>query len=465
MSNSLGAQIDAYVAAEEGRFLEELFGWLRIPSISADPAHAGDMTAAADYIAEQLKAAGAKTVEQWPTSGNPVVFAELIVDPVAPTVLVYGHYDVQPPDPVELWERPPFEPYVKGAGLSERIYARGACDDKGQVHLQVKAFETAVRTGALKCNVKYLIEGEEEIGSNNLELILDERKDRLAADLVLISDTSMLSLEVPTITTGLRGLSYLEVTLQGPNRDLHSGVYGGSVVNPVNALCGVLASLHDDNSQVVIPGFYDDVVSVSPEERSMMARAPFDKEAYMKDLGVEELGGEEGFLPRERTAIRPSFDINGIWGGYTGAGAKTVLPAVAHAKISFRLVPAQDPDRITELVAEHLIAHTPMGTKIKITPHHGGHPAVTPIELPGYQAAAAAMKDVFGTEPLPQREGGSIPIVHLFKAKLGLEAVLLGFGLDEDAIHSPNESFGVENYRRGVRTVTRFLHGYGEIGR
>jgi acetylornithine deacetylase/succinyl-diaminopimelate desuccinylase-like protein len=456
-----------YIEANKERFLQELFDFLRIPSVSTDPKFKADVRRAAEFLRDKLLEAGAHKAQLFETAGHPIVYAEKIVDPQAPTVLVYGHYDVQPADPYELWETPPFEPVVKKTDIHPNgaIFARGACDDKGQVYLQLKAFETMVKTHDLPCNVKFMIEGEEECGSGNLEPFLHEYKNMLKADVILISDTSIISNDTPSIECGLRGLSYLEVTVTGPKRDLHSGVYGGAVANPINVLCEMIASLKDAKGRITIPGFYDKVQELSPEERALMAQIPFDEEAYKKDLGVEALFGEEGYTTIERASIRPTLDVNGIWGGYTGEGAKTVLPSKAHAKISMRLVPDQDPDEITQLFTEHFLSIAPPYVKVEVHPHHGGKPVVTPIDSPGFQAASRAFEQAWGKKPIPTRGGGSIPIVALFEELLGLKSVLMGFGLDSDAIHSPNEHFGLFNFYKGIETVPLFYQHFKELAK
>ncbi len=447
-----------YLQENKARFLDELIALLRMPSVSANPAHAGDVRNTALWIKAHLEKLGADRVELVETGGHPLVYAEKITDPALPTVLVYGHYDVQPPDPLALWNSPPFEPVVK----DEKLYARGACDDKGQMFLHLKAFELMQQTGALPVNLKFMIEGEEEVGSVNLEAFLRKYREKLKADVVLVSDTSMLANDAPSITTGLRGLSYLEVEVTGPNRDLHSGVYGGAVRNPINALSKMIASLQDDQGRITIPGFYDDVAAVSDDERGAMARAPFDLQAYKAHLDIDQVAGEVGYSTMERTTIRPTLDVNGIWGGYIGEGAKTVLPSKACAKISMRLVPNQKPEVITALFTEHFKSLAPSGTRVVVTPHHGGDPAVTPTDNPAYRAAARAMEATFGKTPIPLRSGGSIPIVALFEQILGLKTILLGFGLDSDAIHSPNEHFGLFNFYKGIETVPLFHQFFAE---
>lgn len=445
-----------YITSNKDRFLEELFAWLRIPSISADSRHKGDVRKAAQYLKDKLAAAGADTVEICETKGHPIVYAESIKDPSLPTVLVYGHYDVQPADPLELWSSPPFEPVIKDG----KIFARGSCDDKGQVYMHVKAFEVMKKHDQLPCNVKFMVEGEEEVGSDNLGTFVKENKAKLKADIILISDTALISLDHPSITTGLRGLSYMEVEVTGPNRDLHSGVYGGAVANPVNVLCKMIASLHDEQGRVTIPGFYDKVASLTDAERKDINKAPFDVEIYKKDLGIKEVHGEKDYTTLERTGIRPTLDVNGIWGGYTGEGAKTVLPSTAHAKISMRLVPDQVSADITQLFTKHFQSIAPAYVKVRVTAHHGGEPAVTPTDSRAFKAASKAFETVWGKAPIPTRDGGSIPIVALFKKELGLDTVLMGFGLDSDAIHSPNEHYGVKNFMLGIETIVAFYRHY-----
>lgn len=450
--------INEYIVANRERFLSELFDWLRIPSISADSRNKGDVRRAALYLKEKFAAAGADNVEICETKGHPVVYAEKIIDTALPTVLVYGHYDVQPADPLELWTSPPFEPVIK----EDKIYARGACDDKGQVYMHVKAFETMMKLNALPCNVKFMVEGEEEVGSDNLGEFVKANKAKLKADVILISDTALISLEHPSITVGLRGLSYMEVEVTGPNRDLHSGVYGGAVANPINTLCHMIASLHDENGRITIPGFYDKVAELSKSDRESLNSAPFDLNEYKKDLNIDEVKGEKGYSTIERTGIRPTLDVNGIWGGYTGEGAKTVLPSKAHAKISMRLVPNQISSEITELFTKHFKAIAPSSVKVKVTAHHGGEPAVTPTDSKAFKAASKAFEEVWGKMPIPTRDGGSIPIVALFKKELGLDTVLMGFGLDSDAIHSPNEHYGVQNFLLGIETIVAFYKNFAK---
>lgn len=454
-----------YIQENRERFLEELLDLLRIPSISADPAYAKDVYRTAVVVAEHLRKAGADNVELFTTPGHPIVYGEKMLDPSLPTVMVYGHYDVQPPDPLDLWESGPFEPVIKKTALHPEgaIYARGSCDDKGQMFMHVKAFEAMMATENLPCNVKFMIEGEEEVGSDNLGAFLEDNKEKLACDVILISDTSIIANDTPSITTALRGLSYVEVEVTGPNRDLHSGVYGGAVANPINALCEMIAGMMDENKHITIPGFYDDVEVLSMEERTEMNKAPFNEENYKKDLDINAVRGEAGFTTLERTSIRPTLDVNGIWGGYIGEGAKTVLPSKAYAKISMRLVPNQDSDKITELFKDYFEKAAPADVKVAVHPHHGGEPAVTPTNTPEYQAAHKAMQQTFGKDPIPKREGGSIPIVALFESVLGVKSVLMGFGLDSDAIHSPNEHYGVFNFFKGIETIPYYYHYYNEL--
>lgn len=448
-----------YIEKNRDKFLEELFKLIRIPSISADSKYKQDVRNAAEYIKDKLLEAGADIARVEDTAGHPIVFGEKILDPSLPTLLVYGHYDVQPADPVERWETPPFEPTIR----NNKIYARGSCDDKGQVYMHIKAFETMMNTSTLTCNVKFIIEGEEEVGSNNLERYIKENKDKLAADVVLISDTDILSNETPSITTGLRGLSYLEVEVTGPNRDLHSGMYGGAVDNPLNVLCQMIASLKDDQNRITIPGFYDKVIEFTKAEREKFAEAPFNLKSYKNALDIEEVNGEAGYSTIERVGIRPALDVNGIWGGYTGEGAKTVLPSIAHAKISMRLVPNQDSHEITRMFIDHFKAIAPRTVKVKISPHHGGEPAVTPTDSVAFKAASEAFLEGWGKNPVPTMEGGSIPIVSLFDKILGLNTILLGFGLKEDAIHSPNESYGLFNFYKGIETIILFYKHFARL--
>lgn len=450
--------IKEYIAKNNDRFLEELFAWLRMPSISADSRHKSDVRNAAEYLHQKLQAAGADNVEICETKGHPIVYGEKLINASWPTVLVYGHYDVQPPDPLALWTTPPFEPEIRDG----KIYARGSCDDKGQVYMHVKAFEIMSQLNLLRCNVKFMVEGEEEVGSDNLASFVKSNRGKLGADVILISDTALISLKHPSITTGLRGLSYMEVEVTGPNRDLHSGVYGGAIANPVNVLCEMIASLHDAEGRVTIPGFYDKVAALTTEERRALNEAPFNLDEYKRDLGIHDIKGEKGFTTLERTGIRPTLDVNGIWGGYTGEGAKTVLPSKASAKISMRLVPNQISAEITKLFTEHFKAIAPSTVSVTVTAHHGGEPAVTPTVSKPFKAAAAAFQEVFGKDPIPTRDGGSIPIVALFKKELGLDTVLMGFGFDSDAIHSPNEHFGVKNFNLGIETIVAFYKHFSK---
>ena len=451
--------VSKYIQENKERFLTELVELLKIPSISADSSYKKDVLAAAEVVKQRLRAAGADNTELCETEGFPVVYGEKIIDPNKPTILVYGHYDVQPADPLELWTSPPFEPVIKDG----KIYARGACDDKGQMYMHVKAFELLMNTDQLPCNVKFIIEGEEEVGSENLEGFITQNKEKLKADIILISDTSMLSMENPSITTGLKGLSYIEVEVTGPNRDLHSGVYGGAVGNPINILCEMIASLKDENNRITIPHFYDNVLEASQQERDLMAKTPFNLDDYKAKLGIDEVHGEKGYSSIERKGIRPTLDVNGIWGGYIGEGAKTVLPSKASAKISMRLVPNQSSEEITEKFKLHFESIAPKSVKVEVNPHHGGEPYVMPIDIPEYEAASRAIIKTFGKQPVPVRAGGSIPIVALFERELGLKSILLGFGLDTDAIHSPNEHFGVENFLKGIETISYFYEEFANI--
>ena len=450
--------IKNYVETNRERFLEELFELIRIPSVSAKAEAKDDMLKSAEFIKAALISAGAEHAEVKETSGWPVVYGHKMVDDSLPTVLVYGHYDVQPAEPLDLWDSPPFEPEVRDG----KIYARGADDDKGQLYMHIKAFELMNRTGTLTCNVKFMIEGEEEIGSPSLKQFCNENKDLLKADIILISDTTMIDQDIPSITVGLRGLSYMEVEVTGPNRDLHSGLYGGAVGNPANLLAKMIASLTDENNHITIPGFYDDVLEVSDSERAEMAKAPFNEESYKKALDIDEVVGESGFSTNERTGIRPSLDVNGIWSGYTGEGAKTVLPSKAYAKISMRLVPNQDSAKIDELFIRHFESIAPEGTKVKARSLHGGQGYVTPIDFPAYRAASSAIEESFGKVPVPVRSGGSIPIVSDFEEVLGIKSILLGFGLDSDAIHSPNENYPLFNFYKGIETIPLFYKYFVE---
>ncbi|MBO4654816.1 MAG: dipeptidase [Bacteroidales bacterium] len=448
-----------YIEQNKDRFLEELFSLIRIPSISSKTENKADMVRCAERWKELILAAGADKAEVMPTDGNPVVYGEKMVDPKAPTVLVYGHYDVMPVDPEELWHTKPFEPVIKDG----KIWARGADDDKGQSFMHAKAFEYLVKTNQLTCNVKFMLEGEEEIGSTSLYGFCEKHKDMLKSDIILVSDTSMIATDTPSITVGLRGLTYLEVEVKGPNADLHSGIFGGAVANPINILCQMIASLTDERNRITIPGFYDDVLVVSEEERALMAQAPFNLEDYKKALDIEEVHGEEGYTTIERTGIRPTLDLCGIWGGYTGEGSKTVLPSEAHAKVSMRLVPNQNSQKIAELFQKHFEAMAPKCVKVKVTPCHGGEAYVSPIDMPAYKAAEKAYETTFGKRPIPTRSGGSIPIIAGFEKILGVKSILMGFGLGSDAIHSPNENYKLEHFLKGIETIPYFYKFYGEM--
>jgi len=454
-------------ASEKEQYLNELVEFLKIPSISADSAFSDQVNQAAQWVADALKKAGAEEVRIFPTQGYPIVYGEKIIDSNLPTVLVYGHYDVQPPDPLDLWDSPAFEPVIKTTDIHPEgaIFARGACDDKGQMYMHIKAFEWMMQNDQLTCNVKFMIEGEEEVGSDNLEDFVRNHKTQLDCDVILISDTGMISNSQPSITTGLRGLSYMEVKVTGPNRDLHSGLYGGAVANPINILTKMIAQLQDDQNKITIPGFYDKVITVSDEERKEMAKAPFDLNEYIASIDLADIHGEEGYTTTERQSIRPTLDVNGIWGGYTGEGAKTVIPSAAYAKISMRLVPNQDWEEISQLFEKHFRAIAPKSVKVKVIAHHGGEPYVTPIDNIGYQAAHKAYATSFGVEPFPQRDGGSIPIVPLFEKILGVKSVLMGFGLDSDAIHSPNEHFGLFNFYKGIETIPLFYQNFTALSK
>ncbi|MDN3669169.1 dipeptidase [Echinicola jeungdonensis] len=448
-----------YIEQHKDKFLQELLDLLRIPSVSADPKFKEDVIKAADFVRESLIQAGVDHTEIFTTAGYPVVYGEKIIDPAAPTVLIYGHYDVQPADPYELWESPPFEPVIKNTDIHPEgaIFARGSADDKGQIYMHVKAFEAMMAENELPCNIKFMIEGEEEVGSENLEVFIRENKEKLKADVILVSDTSMISLDNPSVTVGLRGLAYMLVEVTGANRDLHSGTFGGSVANPINVLCRMIASLQDENKHVTIPGFYDKVEELSAEYRRKLNQAPFSEDEFKQKLDIKDVEGEAGFTTLERIGIRPTLDVNGIWGGYIGEGAKTVLPSKAFAKISMRLVPHQDHREIAELFQKHFESIAPQSVKVKVNAHHGAQPAVVPTNSPGYRAAEEAIKEVFGKKAIPTREGGSIPITSLFQQELGLDPILLGFGLDTDAIHSPNEHFGLKNYFKGIETIVSFF--------
>lgn len=454
-----------YIQKNKERFIDELINLLKIPSISADTAYKEEVLKTAEAVKMRLEEAGCDLVEIEKTPGYPIVYGEKIIDENLPTVLVYGHYDVQPPDPLDLWDSPAFEPVIKKTELHPQgaIFARGACDDKGQMYMHVKALEYMTKTNQLPCNVKFMIEGEEEVGSESLGWYLERNAEKLKNDVILISDTGMISKDVPSVTTGLRGLSYVEVEVTGPNRDLHSGLYGGAVANPINILTKMIASLQDEDNRITIPGFYDNVEELSLEERAKMAEARFDVEAYKKSIGIKDIHGEKGYTTNERNSIRPTLDVNGIWGGYTGEGAKTVIPSKAYAKISMRLVPNQDWKEITELFKVHFERIAPEGVHVKVKPHHGGQGYVTPIDGIEYQAADLAFQETFRKSPIPQRSGGSIPIVSLFEKTLNSKTILMGFGLDTDAIHSPNEHFGIWNYLKGIETIPYFYHHFTKL--
>ena len=457
--------INTYIKEHKQRFIDELIELLKIPSVSADKAYEKEVLLTADFVMESLKKAGCDKVESCETPGYPIIYGEKIIDKNLPTVLVYGHYDVQPADPIELWHSPPFEPVIKTTDIHPEgaIFARGSCDDKGQMYMHVKALEYMTNTGNLPCNVKFMIEGEEEVGSESLSWFVPRNVEKLKNDVILISDTGMIANDIPSITTGLRGLSYVEVEVTGPNRDLHSGLYGGAVANPINILTKMITSLHDDNNHITIPGFYDKVEDLSQEERAEMAKAPFNLEEYKDAIKIGDIYGEEGYSTNERNSIRPTLDVNGIWGGYTGEGAKTVIASKAYAKISMRLVPNQDWKEITELFVKHFESIAPKAVSVKVTPHHGGQGYVTPINNIAYQAASKAYETTFGKTPIPQRSGGSIPIVALFEEYLKSKTILMGFGLNSDAIHSPNEHFGVWNYLKGIETIPYFYKYFTEL--
>lgn len=441
-----------YYTENRERFLQELFGLLRIPSVSSSSEHKGDMYRCAERLTELLLEAGADRAQVYETAGHPVVFGEKITSPDLPTILVYGHYDVQPVDPVELWHSAPFEPEIRDGA----IYARGANDDKGQLFMHLKAFEYLVRNGLVRHNIKFILEGEEEIGSPSLTAWAEAHKEMLACDIILVSDTTMIGEQVPSINCGMRGLAYLEVEVTGPNKDLHSGHYGGAVVNPINALCRMIDSLIDENGRITVKGFYDDVVELSAEDRAMLARAPFDLKEYKEFLDIDDVDGEAGYTTPERTGIRPCLDVNGIWGGFTGEGAKTVLPSKAHAKISMRLVPNQDCNRIAELFQKHFLSIAPKGVRVKVIPHHGGNGFLIPISSPAYKAAARAIGEVYGIEPVPNRGGGSIPILADLQQILRADPLLMGFGLERDTIHSPNESYLLSQFEKGMESIALF---------
>jgi len=448
-----------YQEKNKDRFLSELLELLRIPSISAKSEHKPDMVACANAVKQRLVEAGVDKVEIYPTEGHPIVYAEKIIDPAKPTVLVYGHYDVQPAEPLELWKSGPFDPVI----IDGKIFARGSCDDKGQVYMHIKALETLVQTNTLSNNIKFCIEGEEEVGSPNLGKFVSSHKELLKADCVLISDTAMISLDTPSIDIGVRGLSYIEVEVTGPDHDLHSGVYGGAVANPITMLAKMIAGCHDENNHISIPGFYDDVVESTDEERKLMALAPYNEQEFKDDLGIAEVWGEKGYSTNERTGIRPTIELNGIWGGYQGEGAKTVLPSKATAKISARLVPNQSSAKITEKLLEYFRKVAPAGVTVNAFEHHGGEPYMTPIDSIAYKAAAKAMETTFGKTPIPVRGGGSIPICALFEKELGIKIVFMGFGLDSDNLHSPNEKFNLDNFYKGIETIPYFHQYFTEM--
>ena len=450
--------VKTYIEQHQNRFLEELFGLIRIPSISSIKDHKNDMLLAAEYWKKTILEAGADKALVMPTDGNPVVYGEKIIDPAKPTVLVYGHYDVMPVDPIDLWKSPPFEPEIRDG----KIYARGADDDKGQAFMHAKAFEIMMKTNSLPCNIKFMIEGEEEIGSPNLGKWCAENNEMLKADIILVSDTGMIAPDIPSITTGLRGLAYWQVEVTGPNRDLHSGLFGGAVANPINILAGMISRMLDENNHITIPGFYDDVLVVSKEERAMMAKAPFNLQDYKKAIDIAVEWGEKGYTTNERTGIRPTFDVCGIWGGYTGEGAKTVLPSKAWAKISCRLVPNQNHEKIALMFKEHFEKIAPASVKVEVTSLHGGQAYVCPVDIPAFKAASKAYVDVFGKEPIPVRSGGSIPIIATFEQILGIKSLLMGFGLESDAIHSPNENFPLHNFYKGIETICHFYKHFAE---
>ena len=459
--------LTTYIENHKNRFIDELVELLKIPSVSADSAYNQDVLNTAEFVKKSLEKAGCELVELCETPGYPIIYAEKIIDPNLPTVLVYGHYDVQPADPIELWTSPPFEPVIKKTEIHPEgaIFARGACDDKGQMYMHIKALEYMISTGNLPCNVKFMIEGEEEVGSESLSWFVPRNKEKLANDVILISDTGMIANDIPSITTGLRGLSYVEVEVTGPNRDLHSGLYGGAVANPINILTKMIASLHDENNHITVPGFYDNVVDLSKEERAEMTKAPFDIENYKKSIDIGDVYGEKGYSTNERNSIRPTLDVNGIWGGYMGEGAKTVIASKAYAKISMRLVPNQDWRDISKLFKNHFEGIAPKSVSVKVTPHHGGQGYVTPIDTIAYKAASNAYKTTFGKTPIPQRSGGSIPIVALFEQELKSKTILMGFGLDSDAIHSPDEHFGIWNYLKGIETIPHFYKNFTELSK
>lgn len=459
-------QTQRFINENKERFLDELFELLKIPSVSADPAYNEDVLNTAELVARYMREAGVENVEICETNGYPVVYGDKIIDPSLPTVLVYGHYDVQPPDPIDLWESGPFEPTIKKTEIHPEgaIFARGSADDKGQFFMHVKAFEAMNKAGELPCNVKFMIEGEEEVGSPSLAEFVKHNKEKLKNDIILISDTEIISNDQPSISVGLRGLSYVEVEVKGADLDMHSGVYGGAVPNPLNILAGMIAKLHDADGHITIPGFYDDVKDLSPEDRADLEKIPFDLEDYKKSIGIKDIHGEKGYSTIERTSIRPTLDVNGMWGGYIGEGSKTVIPSHAYAKISMRLVPDQHPEKITQLFADYFPTLAPPSVEVKVTPHHGGQAYVLPTTDKGFKAAKKAMTKTFGKEALAARGGGSIPIVALFEQELGSKSVLMGFGLNSDVIHSPNENYGLFNFYKGIETIPYFYQFYVDGG-
>jgi acetylornithine deacetylase/succinyl-diaminopimelate desuccinylase-like protein len=458
-------EIKQFISNNSDRILTELFDLLKIKSVSADSTFKQDVKDAAIFLKDNFEKIGCENIEIIETAGHPIVYADKIISKSAPTVLVYGHYDVQPADPVELWDNPPFDPIIKKTNIHPdgAIYARGACDDKGQMFMHLKAFEYMKKFDKLKCNIKFMIEGEEEVGSVNLEKFIIENKEKLSNDVILISDTGMIANDIPSITTGLRGLSYVEVEVTGPNRDLHSGLYGGAVANPINILSKMISSLHDENKKISIPGFYDKVLEMTESERKEVSKIPFSKEDYESKIDINSTYGEKGYVTNERNSYRPTLDVNGIWGGYTGEGAKTVIPSKAYAKISMRLVPNQESQNITRLFSDHFEKICPSGAKVKVTPHHGGEGYVTQTNSVEYRAAEKAYLEAFGCKPIAQRSGGSIPIVPLFEKVLGSKSILMGFGLDSDAIHSPNEKFGLFNFFKGIETIPLFYKYYYDL--
>ena len=458
-------EIKQFISNNSDRILTELFDLLKIKSVSADSTFKQDVKDAAIFLKYNFEKIGCENIEIIETAGHPIVYADKIISKSAPTVLVYGHYDVQPADPVELWNNPPFDPIIKKTNIHPdgAIYARGACDDKGQMFMHLKAFEYMKKFDKLKCNVKFMIEGEEEVGSVNLEKFIVENKEKLSNDVILISDTGMIANDIPSITTGLRGLSYVEVEVTGPNRDLHSGLYGGAVANPINILSKMISSLHDENNKITIPGFYDKVLEMTESERKEVSKIPFSKEDYESKIDINSTYGEKGYVTNERNSYRPTLDVNGIWGGYTGEGAKTVIPSKAYAKISMRLVPNQESQNITRLFSDHFEKICPSGVKVKVTPHHGGEGYVTQTDSIEYRAAEKAYLEAFGSKPIAQRSGGSIPIVPLFEKVLRSKSILMGFGLDSDAIHSPNEKFGLFNFFKGIETIPLFYKYYYDL--